>query len=142
MHNWRGSVVSAQVCSPGLAPAPTHSVTQAVTLGCLGPSPAQVGAHAPAPSTPLPLLTARLIRGRRPGSSAKSEGFRRQQAATCTHTARVGACTPGTPWMGEEVLACGLRSRPQVQHSRTTAWIWAEAERLGPTSTLCPCGFF
>lgn len=77
--------MSAQVCSPGLAPAPTRSVTQA-PLGCPGPCPAPAGASHTGTFHSTPLPTARLIHRRRPGSSDKSEGFRRQQAATRTHS--------------------------------------------------------
>lgn len=100
--------MSAQVCSPGLALAPalTRSVPQA-TLGCPGPSPAQAGARTPAPQTlslhsPSSLHVsssgggqAHQIRARVP------EGSRLLPA----HTAWAGAWTPGTPWMGEEVVS-------------------------------------
>lgn len=39
-------------------------------------------------------------------------------------------------------VGCGFQFRPQVPHSRRVAWTLADAKRWGPTSTLCPCGFF
>lgn len=60
--------MSAQVCSPGLAPAPARLVTQA-PLGCPGPCPAPAGAshtgtfHSTPPHcTAHPQEAARLIR--------------------------------------------------------------------------------
>lgn len=103
--------MSAQVCSPGLAPAPTRSVTQA-PLGCPGALPCTSGGLA---HRHLSLHSSSPLHGSSTGGGqahqirAKvSEGSRLLPA----HTAWVGAGTPGTPWMGEEVPACGLRSHP------------------------------